>query len=169
MNKVLYETYDVRWASLSLWGTERVMVQVGKYFGKHSCIRSLFCVHIQPFSVTKRSACSWLSAAGQDTLAALNRQQLTPLLYSFDIWPARNSSLMQRETNHYLASWASVLGLLAWFHIAGSLPKQLVVDLFVQHQQFAECCPLQAAAVCHDLNGLIHLSCCITIWYSKIY
>ena len=28
------------------------------------------------------------------------RQQPSPLLYSIDIWPARNSRLTQRETNH---------------------------------------------------------------------
>ena len=32
------------------------------------------------------------------------RQQPSPLLYSIDIWPARNSRLTQRETNHYMYS-----------------------------------------------------------------
>ena len=38
-----------------------------------------------------------------------NRQQPSPLLYSIDIRPARNSRLRQRETNHYIARCASVL------------------------------------------------------------
>ena len=44
---------------------------------------------------------------------ALNtqRQQTPPLLYSIDIWPARNSRLKQPETNLYIARCASVL---AW-------------------------------------------------------
>ena len=72
-------------------------------------------------------------------MLVLNRQQLSPLLYSIDIWPARKSRLTQRETNHYRARCASVL---AWCYLAGSLPVQLVVDLFAQHQRFAVCCPL---------------------------
>ena len=32
-----------------------------------------------------------------------NRQQPLPLLYSIDNWPARNSRLTQRESNHYIA------------------------------------------------------------------
>ena len=33
-------------------------------------------------------------------LGGLYRQQPSPLLYSIDIWPDRNSRLTQRETNH---------------------------------------------------------------------
>ena len=43
------------------------------------------------------------------------RQQPSPLMYSIDIWPARNSRLTQRETNHYIARCASVL---AWSYLA---------------------------------------------------
>ena len=68
------------------------------------------------------------------------RQQPSPLLYSIDIWPARNSRLTQRETNHYIARCASVL---AWSCFAGRSPIQLVIDLFAQHQRFAVCCPLK--------------------------
>ena len=58
---------------------------------------------------------------------------MSPLLYSIDIWPARNSRLTQRETNHYIARRASEL---AWPYLAG----QLVIDLFAQQQRFAVCC-----------------------------
>ena len=37
------------------------------------------------------------------TFPVANRQQPSPLLYSIDIWPARNFRLTQRETNHYIA------------------------------------------------------------------
>ena len=67
-----------------------------------------------------------------------NRQQPSPLLYSIDIWPARNSRLTQRETNHYLTRCANVL---AWSYLAGRLPEQLVTYLLALHQQFAVCCP----------------------------
>ena len=67
----------------------------------------------------------------------LYRQQPSPLLYSIDIWPARNSRLTQRETNHYIALRASEL---AWPYLAGSSPGQLAKDLFAQHQRFAVCC-----------------------------
>ena len=70
-----------------------------------------------------------------------NRQQLSLLLYSIDIWPARNSRLTQRETNHFMTHCASEL---AWPYLAGSSPGQLVIDLFVQHQRFAVCCQLGA-------------------------
>ena len=66
------------------------------------------------------------------------RQQPSPLLYSIDIWPAGNSRLAQRETNHYIARCASVI---AWSYLARSSPEQLVIDLFAQHQRFAVCCP----------------------------
>ena len=56
-----------------------------------------------------------------------------------DIWPARNSRLTQRETNHYISRCASEL---AWLYLAGSSPGQLVIDLFAQHQRFAVCCQL---------------------------
>ena len=69
----------------------------------------------------------------------LYRQQPSPLLYSIDIWPARNSRLKQRETNHYITRWASEL---AWPYLAGSSPGQLVIDLLAQHQRFAVCCQL---------------------------
>ena len=62
---------------------------------------------------------------------SLNRQQPSPLLYSIDIWPARNSWLTQRETNHYITRCASVL---AWSCLAGRSPEQLVIDLFAQDQ-----------------------------------
>ena len=62
-----------------------------------------------------------------------NRQQLSPLLYSIEIWPARNSRLKQRETSHYITRCASEL---AWPYLAGSSPGQLVTDLFAQHQRF---------------------------------
>ena len=48
------------------------------------------------------------------------RQQPSPLLYRIDIWPARNSRLTQRETNHYLTRCASVL---AWSCLAGRSPE----------------------------------------------
>ena len=60
------------------------------------------------------------------------RQQPSPLLYSIDIWPARNSRLTQRETNHYITQCASEL---PWPYLAGSSPGQLVMDLFGQHQR----------------------------------
>ena len=63
------------------------------------------------------------------------RQQPSPLLYSIEIWPARNSRLTQRETNHYITRCASVLAC-AW-----RSPEQLVIDLFALHQRFALCCP----------------------------
>ena len=66
------------------------------------------------------------------------RQQPSPLLHSIAIWPAGNSRLIQRETNHYIARCASVL---AWFYFVGSSPEQLVIDLFAQHQRFAVCYP----------------------------
>ena len=66
------------------------------------------------------------------------RQQPSPLLYSIDIWPARNSRLTQRQTNHYIARCASVL---PWSLFAGRSPTQLVVDRFAQHQRFFVCCP----------------------------
>ena len=31
--------------------------------------------------------------------------------------------------------------MLAWSYLTGRLPKQLVIDLFAQYQQFAACCP----------------------------
>ena len=37
------------------------------------------------------------------------RQQPSLLLYSIDIWPARNSRLTQGETNHYITCFASKL------------------------------------------------------------
>ena len=67
------------------------------------------------------------------------RQQPSPLLYSIDILPARNSRLTQRETNHYITRCASEL---AWPYLAESSPGQLVIDLFAQHQRFAVCCRL---------------------------
>ena len=65
------------------------------------------------------------------------RQQPSPLLYSIDIWPARNSRLTQRETNHYITRCANEL---AWPYLAGRSPGQLVIDLFARHQRFAVCC-----------------------------
>ena len=52
-----------------------------------------------------------LDPKSQDFLMfqALYRQQPLPLLYSIDIWPARNSRLTQRETNHYITRCASDL------------------------------------------------------------
>ena len=67
----------------------------------------------------------------------LYRQQPSPLLYSIAIRPARNSRLTQRETNHCITRCASVS---AWSYLAGRLPKQLVIDLFAQHQRFDVCC-----------------------------
>ena len=64
----------------------------------------------------------------------IHRQQPSPLLYSIDIWPARNSRLTQRETNHFITRCSSEL---AWSYLAGSSPGQLVIDLFAQHQRFA--------------------------------
>ena len=72
------------------------------------------------------------------------RQQPSPLLYSIDIWAARNSRLTQRETNHYISRCASEL---AWPYLAGSSPGQLVIDLFAQHQRFAVCCQLAFSTV----------------------
>ena len=60
------------------------------------------------------------------------------LYFSIDIWPARNSRLTQRETNHYIARCTSVLD---WFYLAGRSPEQLVIHLYAQHQRFAVCCP----------------------------
>ena len=68
-----------------------------------------------------------------------NRQQPSPLLYSIDIWPTRNSRLKQRETNHYITRCANEL---AWPYLAGRSPGQLVIDLFAKRQQFAVCCQL---------------------------
>ena len=65
-----------------------------------------------------------------------NRQQPSPLLYSIDIWPARNSRLTQRETNPYIIRCTREL---AWPYLAGSSPGQLVIDLFAQHQRLAVC------------------------------
>ena len=62
------------------------------------------------------------------------RHQPSPLLYSIDFWPARNSRLAQRETNHYITRCAIEL---AWPYLAGSSPGQLVIDPFAQHQRFA--------------------------------
>ena len=73
---------------------------------------------------------------------SLNRQQPLTLLYSIEIWPARNSRLTQRETNHYITRCASVF---AWSYLAGRSPKQLVIDL---------CCT--ASAIC----------CMLSIWNS---
>ena len=73
------------------------------------------------------------------TFSVPYRQQPSLLLYSIDTWPVRNSRLTQRETYHYIARCTSVL---AWSYLAGSLPEQLVIDLFAQHQRFAVCCPL---------------------------
>ena len=73
------------------------------------------------------------------TSLILYRQQPSVLLFSIDIWPARNSRLTQREMNHYTTCCASVL---AWSCLAGGSPEQLVVDLFAQHQRFAVCCQL---------------------------
>ena len=53
-----------------------------------------------------------------------NRQQPSPLLYSIEIWPARNSRLTQRETNHYITRCTSEL---AWPYLAGSSSGQLVI------------------------------------------
>ena len=53
------------------------------------------------------------------------RQQPSPLLYSIDIWPARNSRLTQLETNYYITRCASVL---AWSYFAGRSPERLVID-----------------------------------------
>ena len=64
-------------------------------------------------------------------LTSYNRQQPSPLLYSIGIWPARNSRLTQRETNHYITRCTSEL---AWPNLAGSSPGQLVIDHFAQHQ-----------------------------------
>ena len=55
------------------------------------------------------------------------RQQLSLLLYSIDIWPARNSRLTQRETNHYITNCASNL---AWPYLAGSSPGLLVAHIY---------------------------------------
>ena len=52
------------------------------------------------------------------------RQQPSQLLYSIDIWPARNSRLTQRETNYYITRCASEL---AWLYLAGRSPGQLVI------------------------------------------
>ena len=70
-------------------------------------------------------------------LIAVNRQQPSPLLYSIGIWPARNSRLTQRETNHYITRCASEL---AWLYLAGSSPGQLIIELFSQHQRLSACC-----------------------------
>ena len=50
------------------------------------------------------------------------RQQPSPLLYSIDIWPACNSRLTQRETNHYITGCTSVI---AWSYLAGRLPEKI--------------------------------------------
>ena len=77
----------------------------------------------------------FLESLSSSTVIQAYRQQPSPLLYSIDIWPAHNSRLTQRETNHYIARCASVL---AWSYLAGRLPEELVIDLFAQHQR---CCP----------------------------
>ena len=89
-------------------------------------------------SISKKNAphCSGLSFLISKTTfdIASYRQQPSPLPYSIGIWPARNSRLTQRETNHCIARCASVL---AWSYLAGRSPEQLVLDLFAQHQRFA--------------------------------
>ena len=66
------------------------------------------------------------------------RQQPSTLLYSIEIWPTRNSRLIQRESNHFIARCTS---MLAWCYLARCLPGNLLKDLFAQYQRFAVCCP----------------------------
>ena len=87
------------------------------------------------------------------------RQQPSPLLYSIDIWPALNSRLTQRETNHYITRCASEL---AWPYLAGSSPGQLYIDLFAQHQRFAVCCQLIRLLAHNKKNHTGNLSYWIT-------
>ena len=75
-----------------------------------------------------------------------HRQQPSLLLYSIDNWPASNSRLTQRETNYYIARCARVS------------PEQLVIDLFVQHQRFAVCCPYRPMEIGISLLSLLFLS-----------
>ena len=51
------------------------------------------------------------TASQKKEFTSFHRKQLSPLLYSIDIWPARNSRLTQCERNHYIIRCASVL---AW-------------------------------------------------------
>ena len=52
----------------------------------------------------------WNSLLGKKSISRIlqrildHRQQPSPLLYRIDIWPACNSRLTQRETNHYITS-----------------------------------------------------------------
>ena len=78
-----------------------------------------------------------------------NRQQPSPLLYSIDTWPAGNSRLTQRETNHYITRCASEI---AWPYLAGSSPGQLVIYLFAQHHLFAVRCQCTILSYCKHLN-----------------
>ena len=77
----------------------------------------------------------WVIFIDRDAIVAVYRQQ--PLLYSIEIWAARNSRLTQSETNRYITRCSSEL---AWPYLAGSSPGQLVIDIFAQHQRFAVCC-----------------------------
>ena len=67
------------------------------------------------------------------------RQQPSPLLNSIEIRADLNSRKTEPETNYYIALCAS---MFACSCCAGILPKQLLTDLFMQHQGFVVCCPL---------------------------
>ena len=96
---------------------------------------------LQGWKVARLKSCKIEKLQGWKvaSLKSCNRQQPSPLLYSIDIWPARNSRLTQREPNHYITRCPSEL---AWPYLAGSSPGQLVIDLFAQHQRFIVCCQL---------------------------
>ena len=83
-----------------------------------------------------RRILQWILSFTISAESKSDKQQPSPLLYSTDIWPARNSRLTQCETNHYIARCTS---MLAWSYLAGGSPEQLVIDLFAPHQRFAIC------------------------------
>ena len=88
-------------------------------------------------------------------LLPINRQQPSPLLYSIDIWPARNSRLTPRELK--IARCASVL---AWSYLAGRSPEQLVLELFAQHQRFTVCFPYRRTSNWNFYFSKIHKVFC---------
>ena len=74
-----------------------------------------------------------------------NKQQLSPLLNSVDILPARNSRLTKRETNPHLAHCPC---LLAWSYHAGRRRspskrshEQIALRAFYFIINLALCCP----------------------------
>ena len=100
------------------------------------------CVNMQTASgwspLCTASAQSHLQCVKLILKVCQNRQQSSPLLYNIDIWPARNSLLTQRETNHYIHNSLRKLVSLA-------LPC-LALDRTISYRPFctasAICCML---------------------------